>query len=167
MLNTEDGSGCLAKNWIIINKKAHKTCSSFPWTWRHFSFPQHFSFYSNSCEFLWLFKCCLFPSQLHMDSRHRDSSAKLFPHSKVLPLWRTKSISATADVSYLLPWVLPAEVHIYIWLPKDSAGYVDTITDFGSTGWCHNCGWGWALGDWQKNSIRKQEISHFLIRNYG
>lgn len=47
---------------------------------------------------------------------------------------KKKKISAKADTSYLLPWVLPAEVHVYIWLPKNSADYMNAISDFCSIG---------------------------------
>lgn len=68
-------------------------------------------------------------------------------HSKPC-LYEEQTISARAYISYLLPWVLPPEVHIYIWLPKDCADYMNAVTDFCSIGWCRNCGWGWALGNW-------------------
>lgn len=52
MLNTEDGSGCLAKNWIIINKKAHKTIAHhFPGPGGTSVFPSIFLFTPTAASF--------------------------------------------------------------------------------------------------------------------
>lgn len=54
---------------------------------------------------------------------------------KVLPLRRTNHFrEGRAYTSYLLPWVLPPEVHIHIWLPQDCADNMNSVTASGSTG---------------------------------
>lgn len=71
---------------------------------------------------------------------------------KMLPLWRTNHFRQ-AYSSYLLPWILPPEVHIHIWLPKDCADDMNSVTESSSNGWHRNCGWGWALGNWDMDSV--------------
>lgn len=70
-------------------------------------------------------------------------------------LCEEQTVPGRACPAYLLPWILPPEVHIHIWLPEDCADHTNSVTEAGSTGWHRHCGWGWALGNWDSVWNRK------------